>query len=134
MNGGEQNRFREQDGPAHLLDGLGDDLEQVVFAVALLFQSVQDVFDDDDGAVHNDAEINRAERNQVGRDTAQIQQQECAQQRKWNDDGDDQCGAVVAETEEEDEDEHDKADAFDHVLARGVEGALRQIRAVVMRR
>ena len=49
-------------------------------------------FDDHDGAVNDDAEVDCTQRNQVGRDAERIHQDKGNEQREWNHGGNHQRG------------------------------------------
>ena len=62
-----------------------------------------DVFDHDDGAVDHHAEVERAEREQVGGDVAEIEADGGEEQSERDGEGDDEGAAQVAEEEEQDD-------------------------------
>ena len=70
-----------------------------------------------DRAVHENAEIDRADGQQVGRGVLEVQADEREQQRQRNGHGDDQAGAEVVE-EEDQHDDHQHHAAQEVVLDR----------------
>ena len=92
-------------------------------------QMPEDVLDHDDGGIDDDAEVDRAHRQQVRRFAAQHQHDHGKQQRKGDRGGDDQRAAQVAQ--EQPLDQEDEADAHDHVVQHGVGGDVHQRAAIV---
>ena len=131
--GGQQDGLGEQNGPAHLPHGLHNGDGQGRLGLALFVEDANQVLGNDHCGIHDDAEVNGAHRNQVGGNAAQIQQQVGAQQRNRHCQRHHQGGAVVAQPEEQHQHQHHQADAFDHVLAHRVQGAVNQLGAIVMR-
>ncbi len=87
------------------------------------------VLDDDDGAVDDDAEVERAQAHQVGADARLHHAGEDHQHRQRNHQGRDQGRAQVAQ----EKDGHDQQRAFDQVGAHGGNRLVDQHRAVVNR-
>ncbi len=108
-------------------DGLGDGAVVVVVA----FQVAQDVFDHHHAAIHHHAEIERAQRKQVGGDMAQVEQDGGEEQRKRNGQGDNKRAANVAQEQKQNDDHQN--DAFGQVVQHGVGGVAEQIAAVEVR-
>ena len=78
----------------------------------------EDVLHHEHRAIHQDAEIDRADGEQVGRGVLQVETDEGEQQRQRNGDGDDQPGAKVVEEEDQDDDDQQHAAqqvALDHL-------------------
>ena len=80
-------------------------------------------------AVDDDAEIDRAQRDQIGRDAARLQHDERAQQRQRNHRRHDQRGAPVTQEDDQDRDHQQRADH--QVLGHRVHGMADQVAAVV---
>ena len=93
-----------------------------------LAEMADDVLDHDDGAVDHHAEIQRAEREQVGGSVAQVQADRGEEQRKRHGERDDERAAHVAKEEEQDDDDED--DAFGEVVEHGVGGVVQQVAAI----
>src|SRR5580692_9764170 len=87
-----------------------------------------DVFDDDDGAVHNHAEVQCAERKQVRRDFVQIQTNRSEQERERNRHRDNQRSTDIAEKEKQDH--RNQQYAFRKIVQDGVRRVVDQIAAV----
>ena len=109
--GGDDDCGGEEDRPRHLPGrvanvGFGERL------VRLCLAPPQYRFRHHDGAVDDDAEVDGAERQQVGRNSAVVHQDEGHHHGERNGDADDQGAARAAEEENED-DEH-QADAREH--------------------
>src|SRR5438034_272439 len=68
-----------------LLDHLSQ--SRSVAGLPELAQATKDVFDHNDRAIHDDAEVHRAERQQVCRNAAPGQADERCQQREWYNEG-----------------------------------------------
>ena len=94
---------------------------------------MNDVLDDDDGGIDDDAEINRAHRNQVGGNVLVIQKHERTEQCERDHRSDNESRPPVAQTQESHEHRQDQQDALGHVVADRVERAVDQFRAVVVR-
>src|SRR5262249_43193220 len=88
-----------------------------------------DVLHDDYGGIDDDAEINRAYGQQVGRLAADKQHAESEQERQRDVDGHDQGAADVAQEHEQDHGHQHHAQ--DQVVAHGVGGDVDQVGAVV---
>ena len=72
-------------------------------------EMANDVLHHDDGAFDDHAEVQRAEREEIGGDVAEVEADGGEQQREGDGDGDDQGAAQVPEEEEEDDDDQDDA-------------------------
>ena len=118
----------EERGHRHFFGGLGDHDRDPVRVGPALPQPAVDVFDQDHGAVHDDSEIDRAHRDQVGRDLDEIEPREGRQQRGRDDDGDGHGPAP--RTQEEPDDPGDQQGAFHEIRPDRMEGPLDEGRAV----
>ena len=87
-----------------------------------------DVFDHDHRAIDDHAEVERAEREQVGGDVAQVEADGGEQQREGNGERDDDGAAHIAEEEKEDDDDEDHA--LGEVVFDGVDGVVDQVGAI----
>ncbi len=94
-------------------------------------QQTHDIFDHDDGALDDHAEIERAQREQVGRDVPQIEAQAGKQKRERNGERDDQRAAKVAE--EDEQNDRDQDDSLGQVVEHGMRGQLHQFAAIEVR-
>ncbi len=82
-------------------------------------QLVEDVLDDDYGAVDDDPEVHCAERQQIRRNADEGEAEERRQQRERNDQRDDRRGAEVAE--EQVQHDGDQQRALDQVGEHGLQ-------------
>ena len=90
----------------------------------------EDVFHHEDGAVHQDPEVHRADGQQVCRGTGQVKAEKRKQQRQRNGDGNDQPGAqVVEEKQQHDDDQHHAAQ---QILLDHLRGLRDQVAEVVV--
>ena len=87
-----------------------------------------DVLYHHDRAVHDHAEVERSQRQQVGRNMTEVETDRSEQQRKRNGERNDQCSANIAE--EEKEDDHHQDDALGQVVQHRVRGVVQQVAAV----
>ena len=94
-------------------------------------QLAKNVLDHHDGAVHDDPEINGADREQIGRNVTPIEADERKQQRKRNRHRDDERGADAEE--EQAEHDEDEQHAAQQIALDGLRGFLNQLSAVVVR-
>ena len=90
-----------------------------------------DVLHHHDGAVHENAEVNRANRQEIGGNALEVEADESEQQREWNRRGDDEPGANVEEEEHENDD--DQHDAAQQIVLHHPRGERDQIHAIVKR-
>ncbi len=100
----------------------------VLVVVAMVAEVADDVFDHHHRAFDDHAEVQRAEREEVGGDVAEVEADGGEEQRERDRDGDDERAAQVAE--EDEQDERDEEDAFGEVMQNGVGGELEQVAAV----
>src|SRR5580658_6122927 len=84
-----------------------------------------DVLDHDHGAVYNHAEVQRSEREQVGRNVIQVKAYRGEQKRERYRQCNDQCPANVAKEQEQDDD--DQEDALRQILEHRVRCELQKI-------
>jgi len=87
------------------------------------------VFDEDDGGVDDEAEVDGAEAHEVGGDVEVAHAEDGDEHGEGDGGGDDEAGAPLEEEEEEDGDDDEAA--FDEVGEGGFDGAIDQIAAVV---
>src|SRR5581483_11423817 len=134
----DRDDHREEDGAVDLDRG-GEHAVQLVaqpaFAAELVArvmgQMAEDVLHHDDGAVDDDAEVDGADRQEIGGVAAQHRDNDGEKQRHRNGRGNDQRTAQVAE--EYPLDEEDEHDAEQHVVQHRVHGHGDEIAAVVER-
>ena len=124
-------RHRVEQRAIHFRRRVADDLLDVERRPLAQRDLAEDVFHHHHRAIHQDAEIHRADREQVGRGVLDVQTDERKQQRQRNGGGDDQAGAHVVE--EKDQDHHHQQHAAQQVLLDDVGGQLDQVDAVVER-
>ncbi len=108
--GGDDDERGEEDRPRHLMGGE----RRVAFGERPLgvgFAPPQDRLGHHDRAVDDDSEVDRAEREQIGRDVEQVHQNEGGDHRERDGDADDD-GATRA-AEKQDEDDQHEADALE---------------------
>ena len=91
-------------------------------------QQPHDVLDHHHRAFDDHAEIERAEREQVRRNVAQVQADGGEQQGERNGERDDQRAAHIAEKDEQDD--RDQDDALGQVVQHGVRGQMHQVAAI----
>ena len=87
-----------------------------------------DVFDHDHGTVDDHAEVQRAERKQVGGNVAQVEADGREEQREGDGESNDDCTTHVAE--EEEKDDYDENDSFGQVVQHGMRGQMHQVAAI----
>ncbi len=120
-------RDDDGDGEEHrtldLLRGAADRLRHGLLGVGVLAATnpADDVLDHDHGAIDHHSEVERAEREQVGRDLGQVQEDGGDQQRERNRERHRERGAHVAE-EEQQQDGHQ-----DHPLGQVVQNRVRRV-------
>ncbi len=91
-------------------------------------QMAHDVFDHDHRAIDHHAEIERAQRQQVGRNMVQVEADRGEQQRERNGERHDERAAKVAE--EQKQNHGNQNDALGQVVQHGVRGVMHQVAAV----
>ena len=96
--------------------------------VVLLGEMADDVLDHDHRAIDHHAEVQSAQRKQVGGNVAEVEADGGEQQREGNGEGDDDGAAHVAEEEKENDGDEDHA--LGQVVLDGFDGVLDQIGAV----
>jgi len=131
--GGDDDRGGEELRRSHLGRALDDQREQRPHSRTPLLEQAEDVLDHEDGRVHDDPEVHRSHRDQVGGDVARVEEDERAQQRQRDDQGDHGRGPEVGAAQERDQHHEDEQDALGHVLEDGVERAVDEVGAVVVR-
>src|SRR5262249_18259375 len=119
---------REEAGPLDFVGGGADLLHHRGPLIVAMRQQADDVLHHDDGAFDDHPEVERAERQQVGGNVAQVEADRRKQQRERNGEGDDQRAADVAEKEEQDHRHQD--DAFGEVVHHRMRGEVEQIAAI----
>ena len=92
-------------------------------------QLAEDVLDHHHGAVHEDAEVDGADGEQVGRHVREVEADEREEQRERDRRGDDEARADVVQ--EEDQDDDHQHDAAQQVVLDGAGGERDQVAAVV---
>ena len=106
---GDDDRNRVEDRPLDVAGRAADDFDDVELLAVACSQFAEDVLDHDDRAVDDHAEIDRADRQQVGRDVRPVQADEREEQGERNGDGDDQRRADAEEQQPEDHEDEDHA-------------------------
>src|SRR5208337_14280 len=71
--GGQEDGLGEEDGSAHLADRLHNRAREGLRLVFPFVQDANQVLGNDDGGVHDDAEVNSAHGDEVGGNPAQVQ-------------------------------------------------------------
>jgi hypothetical protein len=99
---GHDHRDGIEQRPIHLRRRVPDDLPDVERRSLAQRDLAEDVFHHHHRAIHQDAEIDRADGQQVGRGVLQVETDEREQQRQRNGGGDDQAGAKIVEEEDQD--------------------------------
>ena len=125
---GDDHGAREEDRALHFVRGLANLLCRSDALLAAMAEVADDVLHHHHGAVHDHAEVQRAEREQVCGNIAQIQADCGEEQRKRNGEGDDDRAAHIAEKEEQDDDDED--DAFGEVVQHRVGRVVEQLAAI----
>ena len=97
--GQDDDEHREEGGTPHLNRGFKDRFPQgLSIEIGMLGgEPPENVLHHDDGAIHNNAEIHGAQRQQIGRDAPQPQANKRCQQRERNDQGHNAGGSQMAE-------------------------------------
>ena len=116
-----ENQRREEHRAANFLRG-GKDSKPITFVRALRRGQVPlDIFHHDDGGIDDDAEVDRAQRNKVGGRIGQVHQCERPAQRQRDVNRGDDCGAQVAEKENQHQENqhHPDREIFEHRVQRG---------------
>jgi hypothetical protein len=111
-----------------LLDGLADRVQ----LRPAQFDDAQQVLGHHHRRIDDDAEIDRPHRDEVRRDTGQVEQQEGAEQRQRHHRRHDQRRPPVAEPEEHHQHQQHQADALGHVPPHRQQRAIDQLGAVVV--
>src|SRR5215467_2965926 len=121
-----------EDGPLHLARRRAHLLEDGALVLGVLAEVPDDVFHHDHRSVHDHAEIQRSEREQVRGNVPQIETDRGEKQREWNGQGHDERAPGVPE--EDEEDNNHQHHAFAEVVQHGVSGVVDQVVAVQVRR
>ena len=112
----------------HRLEPLGPG-QQTAEPVLALAEPAHAVLDDDDGAVDDDAEIERAQAQQIAADAPFDHARDGEQHRQRNDTRRDQRGTDVSQEHEQDDDDQERADH--EVVADGADRGVDQRGAIV---
>ncbi len=91
-------------------------------------EMANDVFDDDNGAIDDHAEVERAEGEEVCWDVSEVEADGGKEQSERHGEGDNDGAARVAKEEKEDDD--DEEDAFGEVVQDGVGGVVEEVAAI----
>ena len=127
--GGDDDGDGVEDRPLDLVRGLANPLMRSVVPLSSRgAQMADDVLDHHHRAVHHHAEIQRAQRKQIGGNLLQVEANRGEQERKRNRQRDDERAAHVAEKQEENDDHQD--DALGQVVQDRVGGEVHQVAAV----
>ena len=121
----------EGDGPDHLVGGLGGELPHRLVAALRLAEAADDVLHQDHRAVHDQAEVDRPQAHQVGRDAGLHHAGEGEQHRERDGRGHDQPRPDVAQ--EGEQDGHDEERPLEQVRLDRADDAADEDRAVVVR-
>ena len=124
---GDDDAAGEEDRTLHFVRGIANLLRRGA-GVVLLSEMADDVLDHHHGAIDHHAEVQRAERKQVGGNVAEVEADGGEQQREGNGERDDDGAAHVAE--EEKENDRDQDHACGQVVLDGFDGVLHQLGAV----
>ena len=128
---GDDDGDRVEDGAVDIFRGGKDDFLQVVVLAFALAKFAEDVFDHDERAVDEDAEIYGSDGKKISCGAARVKEDEGEQQRYWNGESDDNGRAHAdEETHQDDENEHHSQH---HVVLDRVDGELDQVTAIVKR-
>ena len=100
---------REEDGLCHLLDGRNQ-CPVFQWNRGILLPQSEDCLHHDDGTVHEDAEIDGTQAEQVGRNSGQIHQDEGEEQGNGDGDGHGQGAERTAQKQQEDSDDEQHAE------------------------
>ncbi len=103
----------------------------MIVAGAALAEYAKDVLDHDHARVDEDPEVDRAQRQEIHRDVARVEQQECGRERQRDRRRDDQSGPHAAQ--EQHQDQRHQEHAEHQVVLDRVRGERDQIGAVVVR-
>src|SRR5277367_1556404 len=109
-----------ENGAVHVFRGGEDHFVQIVFLALAQAEFTVDVFHHHQRAVNDDAEVNRADGEQVGGDAARVQKNKREQQREWNGERDDNGGTHA--DQEENQDDEDQSHPQEHIFFHGVYG------------
>ena len=102
----------------HFVRGVADALGGGLGAAVGVTHVAHDVFDQNDGAFHDHAEIERAEREQVGGNVHQVEADGGEEQRERNGGGNDERAADIAQKQKQND--RDQDHAFGEVVQHGV--------------
>ena len=125
--GGDDDQGGEEDRPRNLQRGIA----RVVYGerlVRLGLATPQDGVGHDDGAVHDDPEIDGAKRQEIGRDVREMHHDEGYRHRERNGDAHDQRAARAAE--KHDENDEDEANSHEYGVRNLVDRRIDQVRPV----
>jgi hypothetical protein len=122
---------REERRPDDLLGRLGDDVRDPLGRRPLEREVTVRVLDEDDGALEEDAEVDRAHREQVGRHARVVEAHEGREQRERHHDRHGE--RADGRAQEDPHDDADQPDALDHVVRHRRERRVDEARAVVER-
>src|ERR1700753_2689546 len=87
-----------------------------------------DIFHDNHRAVDDHSKVERAKRQQVGRNVAKIEANGSEEQCEWNGDRNNKCGANISKKEKQDDDDED--DALGEVMHHRMGGEVQQVAAI----
>src|SRR5690606_11364238 len=136
VNDGDD-ELAEHGGTAHFLGGGEGEFEslgareQATEPVLRFAEAPQAVFNDDDRAVHDQSEVERAEAHQVARDLVGHHAGDGEEHGQRNHRGGDERGAEVPEQQEQHDDDQQRA--FEQVGAHGGNGAIHERGAIIHR-
>ena len=128
----DDDRHREERRARHVNRGMNDELKELPAALRLLaMRFVQHVFNQHDRAVDEDAEIDRAHRDQVGRQVNQLQPDERREQSQRDDRRHDQRAPDAPQKQPDDPNHEERAEQ--QIVVDGAERFAYEIRPVVER-
>ena len=117
-----------EDRPLHFVRGFAMRCRRCSAVFLVAREMADDVLHHHHGAIDHHAEIQRAQREQIGGNVLQVEADGREQQREGNGERDDERAAHVAE--EEKQDDRDQDHALGQVVQHGVGGEVQQVAAV----
>ena len=96
--------------------------------IPLMTEVADDIFHHHHGAVHDHAEVQRAEREQIGWNMLQVETNRSEQQREGDGKRNDESAAHVSQEEKENNNHQD--DPFGQVVQHGMGGEVQQVAAI----
>ena len=119
-----------KDGAIDVASGGEDDVVEFVFLAMAKAELAVDVFDHDDGAVNDDAEVDGADGEEIGGFAGRVQKDEGEEKSERNGERGDDGGAEA--DQEKDQDDQDEDHAAQEIPFDGVRGDANEVAAVVV--